>query len=154
MLPAACWHADFHTSSSEAASGSTSPQNEQEEASPSCWKELHRCDEVAADQNFDDFVNTDADTDTDTTDILDNEEIVQLVSGAQEESEDVNDPGTVEVPVPTPRQVTDAVDILRRFAGAHAGADRGRFSFTGQLRELCAPAAQEARAGENHEPFH
>lgn len=61
VLPAVCWHAGFHTSTSEAASGSTSPQHEQEEASPSCWEELRRRDEVAADKNFDNFVNANAD---------------------------------------------------------------------------------------------
>ncbi|KAH7950949.1 hypothetical protein HPB52_003262 [Rhipicephalus sanguineus] len=80
----------------KAASGSASLQHEQEEASPSCWEELRRRDEVAADHNFDDFVI--ADVDTDTTEILDGEELVQLVSGAQEESEDANDPDTVEAP--------------------------------------------------------
>ncbi|KAG0415784.1 hypothetical protein HPB47_007044 [Ixodes persulcatus] len=68
--------------------------------------------EVATDQNFDDFVNADADADTDTTEVLDGEEIVQLVSGAQEESEDANDPDAVEAPMPTPSQVMDAVNIL------------------------------------------
>ncbi|XP_037502729.1 tigger transposable element-derived protein 4-like, partial [Rhipicephalus sanguineus] len=68
-------HAGFCTSTSEAASGSTSLQREQEEASPSCWEELHRCDEAAANQNFDDFVNANADTDTDTTEVLNDEEI-------------------------------------------------------------------------------
>ncbi|KAG0427315.1 hypothetical protein HPB47_025620 [Ixodes persulcatus] len=87
-------HAGFHTSTFEAASGSTSPQHEREEASPSRWEELRRRDQVAADQNFDDFVNADADTDT--TEVLDDEEIVQLVSGVQEESEDAKDPDAVE----------------------------------------------------------
>ncbi|KAG0441597.1 hypothetical protein HPB47_015911 [Ixodes persulcatus] len=50
-------HAGFHTSTSEAASDSTSLQHEQEEASPSCWEELRRRDQVAADESFDDFVN-------------------------------------------------------------------------------------------------
>lgn len=69
LLPA-CWLAHFlHT---------------QEEALPSCWEELHQSDEVAADQNFDNFVRADADT----TEVLGDEEIVQLVSNAQEESED------------------------------------------------------------------
>ncbi|KAH6948063.1 hypothetical protein HPB50_022773 [Hyalomma asiaticum] len=102
-----------------AVSCSTSPQQEQEEASPSCWEEHRQRDEVAVDQNFDDFMNTD----TDTTEVLDEKEIVQLVSSAQEESEDANDPDTVEAPVPTPGQVMDAVDLLRRFAGAHEGAE-------------------------------
>lgn len=44
---------------------------------------------------------TDADEDTDTTEALDDEEIVQLVSDAQEESEDAKDPDAVEAPVPT-----------------------------------------------------
>lgn len=48
---------------------------------------------------------------------------MQLVSGAQEVSEDVNDPDTAEAPVVTPSQVMDAVDLLRRFAGAHEGAE-------------------------------
>ncbi|KAH7946829.1 hypothetical protein HPB52_004903 [Rhipicephalus sanguineus] len=87
-----------------AVSGSTSPQHEREEASPSCWEELHRHVKVAADHNFDGFVIVDADTDTDTTEVLDDEEIVQLVSGAQQKSEDANDPDTVEAPVPTPSQ--------------------------------------------------
>ncbi|KAL1439376.1 hypothetical protein MTO96_010389 [Rhipicephalus appendiculatus] len=121
-------HAGFHSSTSEAASGSTSPQHEQEAASPSCWEEFRRRDEVAADQNFDDFVNSDADAKED----LDDEEIVQLVSGAQEEPEDANGPDTVEAPVPTLSQVMDAVDLLRRFAGAHEGAEE-RFDFTVQL---------------------
>ncbi|KAL1440657.1 hypothetical protein MTO96_009213 [Rhipicephalus appendiculatus] len=67
--------AGFHTSTFEAASGSTSQQHEQEETSPSCWEELRRRGEVAADQNFDDFVNADADADTDATEVLDDEEI-------------------------------------------------------------------------------
>ncbi|XP_040070451.3 tigger transposable element-derived protein 6-like [Ixodes scapularis] len=116
-------HAGFHTSTSEAASGSTSPQHEQEEASPSCWEELRRRDQVAADQDFDDFVNANADANTDTTEVLDDEEIVQLVSGAQEKSEEAKGPDAIEAPVPTPSQVMDAVDLLRRFAGAHEGAE-------------------------------
>ncbi|KAM7281492.1 tigger transposable element-derived protein 6-like [Ixodes scapularis] len=116
-------HAGFHTSTSEAASGSTSPQHEQEEASPSCWEELRRRDQVAADQDFDDFVNADTDANTDTTEVLDDEEIVQLVSGAQEKSDEAKGPDAIEAPVPTPSQVMDAVDLLRRFAGAHEGAE-------------------------------
>ncbi|KAH7976546.1 hypothetical protein HPB52_016111 [Rhipicephalus sanguineus] len=71
--------------------------HEQEEASPSSWEELRRRDEVAADHNFDDFVVADADTDA--TEVLDDEEMVQLVSGTKEESEDANDPDAVEAPV-------------------------------------------------------
>lgn len=56
---------------------------------------------MAADHSFDDFMITDADEDTDTTEALDDEEIVQLVSDAQEESEDAKDPDAVEAPVPT-----------------------------------------------------
>ncbi|KAH7982938.1 hypothetical protein HPB52_008322 [Rhipicephalus sanguineus] len=65
---------------------------------------IRRRDEVAADHNFDELWVADADTDT--TDVLDDEEIVQPVSGAREESEDANDPDTVEASVPTPSQVT------------------------------------------------
>ncbi|KAH7982357.1 hypothetical protein HPB52_004199 [Rhipicephalus sanguineus] len=107
----------------EAASGSTSPQHEQVEASPSCWEELRLRDELATDHNFDNFVITDADAYTDTPEVLDDDEIVQLVSGAQEESEDANDTDTVKAPVPTLSQVIDAVDLLRRFAGAHKAAE-------------------------------
>lgn len=86
-------------------------------------EELRRRHEVAADQNFDDFVNVDADAHTDTTELLNNDELVQLVSGAQEEFEDANDPDTVEAPNPTASQLMDAADLLRRFAGAHEGVE-------------------------------
>ncbi|KAH7984651.1 hypothetical protein HPB52_023394 [Rhipicephalus sanguineus] len=62
----------------EAASGYRSPQHEQEETSPR-WEELRRRDEAAADHNFDDFVINDADTETYTTEVFDDKEIVQLV---------------------------------------------------------------------------
>ncbi|KAH7986396.1 hypothetical protein HPB52_024995 [Rhipicephalus sanguineus] len=78
---------------------------------------------MAAVHNFDDFVIANTDADTDTTEVLDDDEIVQLVSDVQEESEDANDPDTVEAPMPTPSQVMDAVDLLRRFAGPHEGAE-------------------------------
>ncbi|KAH7936024.1 hypothetical protein HPB52_016694 [Rhipicephalus sanguineus] len=90
----------------QAAPGFTSLQHEQEEASPSYWEELH-------------FVIADADTHPRA--VLDDEEIVQLVSGAQEESENANDPDTVEAPVPIPSQVMDAIDLLMRFDGTHEG---------------------------------
>ncbi|KAH7948984.1 hypothetical protein HPB49_003847 [Dermacentor silvarum] len=93
----------------------------QEDASLSCWEELRRRDEVAADLNIDDFVDVDADTDT--TEVLNDEETVPLVSGTQEEPEDANDPDTVETPVATPTQGMDAVDLLRRFASAYEGAE-------------------------------
>ncbi|KAH7932333.1 hypothetical protein HPB52_024708 [Rhipicephalus sanguineus] len=140
-----------------AASGSTSPPHEQEEASRSCWKELRRRDKVATDQNFYDFANADADADTDITEVIDDEETVQLVPSTQEESEDANDPDTVEAPVLTPSQMMDAVDLLRRFAEAVKASPRGcrgRFDFTGQLQELCAPTAQEALASGNHQLSH
>lgn len=60
-------------------------------------------------------MNADADAD--------DEEVVQLVYRAQEESEDANDPDTLEVPLRTPSQVMDSVNLLRRFAGAHEGAE-------------------------------
>ncbi|KAH7933927.1 hypothetical protein HPB49_019319 [Dermacentor silvarum] len=99
VLPAACWHAGFHPSTSETESGSTSPQHEQ----------------------LGTWLRPVVDADTDTREVLDEEEIVQLVSGAQEESEDGNDPDTVEAPVAAPSM--DAVNLLRRFAGAHEGAE-------------------------------
>ncbi|KAH7957164.1 hypothetical protein HPB52_015728 [Rhipicephalus sanguineus] len=50
-------------------------------------------------------------------------ELVQLVSSVREESEGANDLDTVEAPMPTPSQVMDAVNFLRRFAGAHEDAE-------------------------------
>lgn len=105
-------------------------------------EELRWRDEVATDQIFDDFANADANADTDTTEVIDDEEMVQLVSGAQEESEDVNDPDTSEDPVPTPSQVMHAVDVLRRFAEACKGAEDSLTSL-GQLRDVCAPVAHK-----------
>ncbi|KAL1476977.1 hypothetical protein MTO96_017846 [Rhipicephalus appendiculatus] len=136
----------------QTASASISPQHEQEEASPSCWEELRRRVEVAADKNFDDFVNANADEDTDTTEVLDDEEKAQLVSGAQKESEDANDPNTVEALVPTPSRVIGRPppsEVV--FWGTRRW--RGRFDFSDKLRELCASAAREAHAGENRELF-
>ncbi|KAH7955299.1 hypothetical protein HPB52_000186 [Rhipicephalus sanguineus] len=103
----------------EVASGCTSPQHDQEEASPSSWEDL-------PDHNFYDFVIDDADADTDTT-LLDDEEI---------ESEEVNDPDTGQAPVPTTSQVMDAVDLLRRFAGVHEGAEDALISLASY--ENCA----------------
>ncbi|KAH7935850.1 hypothetical protein HPB52_014346 [Rhipicephalus sanguineus] len=88
-----------------------------------CPEELRRRDELLADHKFYDFVFADADANNHTTAVLDDEETAQLVSGAQEESEDANDPDTVEAPIPTPSEVMDAVDLLRRFAGTHEGAE-------------------------------
>ncbi|KAH7984703.1 hypothetical protein HPB52_023532 [Rhipicephalus sanguineus] len=91
----------------------------------------------------DDFVIADADANTDTTEVLDDEEIVQLVSVAQEESEDANDPDTVKASVPTPSQVMDAVDLLRRFAGAHEGAEDALISLASYENCVLTKCADE-----------
>lgn len=75
---------------------------------------------MAADLGFHDYVS--AYPDADTTELLNDEKIVGLVSGSQKVSQDADDPETAEVPVPAPGQVMDAIDLLRRFAGAaHEG---------------------------------
>lgn len=76
------------------ASGFASPQHEQDEASPTCWGELRRRDEVATDYNLDDSVDANAYADADTTDVLDDEEIGQLLSCERNESDDTKYPDT------------------------------------------------------------
>lgn len=63
----------------------------------SSWKLLCQLDIGAADFSFEHF----------------------LCTSAAEESEESDNMQDAEVPVPNPSQVMNAVDFLRRFAGAH-----------------------------------
>lgn len=78
---------------------------------------------MAADLNFHDYLSTDTNADANTTEVLIDEEIIQLVSVAQEVPEDAENPETADAPVPTIGQVMDAIDLLRHFARAHEGTE-------------------------------
>lgn len=110
-------------SNAEAVLGSAIPQDDQEEAMPSPWEKLCQLDEVAEDVIFTEYVRADADADIDMMEVLDDDEIVQLVSGARKESEDADNLETAKAPVPAPIEVMDAIDLLRQFAGAHKGTE-------------------------------
>ncbi|KAH7939889.1 hypothetical protein HPB52_018835 [Rhipicephalus sanguineus] len=79
-------------------------RSEQEEVWPTCCEEVRRPDQVAVQQSSDDFMHADADAERDTREVLHDEEIVQLVSVAQVESDDVNNPDTLEASMPKPSQ--------------------------------------------------
>lgn len=69
--------------------------------------------------SFHDCLSANVDGETDITEVLSDEEMVQLVSGTQELSEDADDLEASEACVPAPDMVMDAIDLIRWFAGAH-----------------------------------
>ncbi|KAM7285014.1 tigger transposable element-derived protein 6-like [Ixodes scapularis] len=92
-----------------------------QEATPSSWEALRQQGHVSEDSSFGDYLRDDADADIQTTEVLDDSEILRLVATGQKDDAEADDAEAVEDPVPTPSQVMDAVDLLRRFAGAHEG---------------------------------
>ncbi|KAG0432697.1 hypothetical protein HPB47_020600 [Ixodes persulcatus] len=106
-------HAGFKTSDAEDPSNLELPN---QEATPSSWEALRQLGHVSEDSSFGDYLRDDADADIQTTEVLDDSEILRLVATGQK-----HDVEAVEDPVPMPSQVMDAVDLLRRFAGAHEG---------------------------------
>lgn len=70
---------------------------------------------MAAHLSLPDYLSASAEADT--TDALNDEETVHLVSSTQEMWEGAHDPGTAEPPVPA----LLTTDLLRRFAGTHEG---------------------------------
>lgn len=80
-------------------------------AKESSREQLRWLNEVAADVSFHDYLSADADT----IEVLGDQEILQLVSDAQEEPQDADNPEIAEAAMPAPRKAMDAVDLLRRF---------------------------------------
>ncbi|XP_040072206.2 tigger transposable element-derived protein 6-like [Ixodes scapularis] len=111
-------HAGFKTSDPEDLSSLELPN---QEATPSSWEALRQLGHVSEDSSFGDYLRDDADADIQTTEVLDDSEILRLVATGQKDDAEADDAEAVEDPVPTPSQVMDAVDLLRRFAGAHEG---------------------------------
>lgn len=68
--------------------------------------------------SFEDFLCTDADTDENTTEAL-TTKVSSSSSSSPEQSGHVDDAEDLEAPVPTISLVMDAIDLLRRLAGAH-----------------------------------
>ncbi|KAH6948319.1 hypothetical protein HPB50_023427 [Hyalomma asiaticum] len=100
----------------EAAPDSASAVHQHEDA----WEYLRSVDEVPIEMSFSDYVSTDANVVTTvvTTEVLDAKDISRLVSSMKGEvPEDVDDTEKSEAPIPTPRQVMAALDLLRQFAG-------------------------------------
>ncbi|KAG0428674.1 hypothetical protein HPB47_024352 [Ixodes persulcatus] len=106
-------HAGFKTSDAEDPSNLELPN---QEATPSSWEALRQPGHVSEDSSFGDYLRDDADADIQATEVLDDSKILRLVATGQKD-----DAEAVEDPVPMPSQVMDAVDLLRRFAGAHEG---------------------------------
>lgn len=77
------------------------------------------------------------DTDDNTTESLNDEAIIYIVTSAPEDSENVDDTEHAEAPVSTPSQVMDAVDLLRQFAGAHEGTKDASNMFVGYEKSVC-----------------
>lgn len=130
--------------------GSGSPQHEQKkkEIAPSSREQLRWLNEVAADVSFHDYLSADADT----IEVLGDQEIVHLVSGAQKVSQDADNLEIAEAAMPAPRQATDAVDLLRRFCSG-SRKNRGCVECARVLQKVCLPTASETQAGENHRLF-
>ncbi|EEC15033.1 conserved hypothetical protein [Ixodes scapularis] len=105
-------HAGFKTSDAGDPSNLELPN---QEATPSSWEALRQLGHVSEDSNFGDYLRDDADADIQTTEVLDDSEILRLVATGQKDDAEADDAGAVEDPVPTPSQVMDA------FVGAHEG---------------------------------
>ncbi|KAL1425867.1 hypothetical protein MTO96_018849 [Rhipicephalus appendiculatus] len=79
---------------------------------------LCQLDDVAA--GFEDFLCPDANENEDTTEALDVKGMVQPITSATEQSEQVDDVEDYETPAPTPSQgAMDAAHLSGQFAGTH-----------------------------------
>lgn len=70
------------------------------------------------------------------TEVLNDKEIVQLLSGTQKVPENAEDPETAEASVPTSGQMMKTIDFFRRLVGAH-GKNRGGAQSACVLRRVC-----------------
>lgn len=68
--------------------------------------------------------------------VLDDEGNVQLVTGVLEELEDADDRESAKGLMPTPSQVMDAVDLLRKCSGAFEGTKDAFSAFVGYKKNV------------------
>ncbi|KAH6944338.1 hypothetical protein HPB50_002711 [Hyalomma asiaticum] len=83
------------------------------------WEYHCSVDEVPTEISFSEYMSADANVVT--TEVLDDKDIVRLIVSMEGVAAEDADTEEGEVPVPTPSQVMDALDLLRQFTGVQEG---------------------------------